>query len=130
VYDLLFNKAYDKTIENARMARNPIAEVINQGLLTKLYVTHADAFNQLNDVLQQVDTLSAALPPAVPGRFRPVPFRPLPERNGRESASPSRSEGGKSAECAIFRVPERSNALLARDSAAWLELNSRCNSNR
>ncbi len=130
VYDLLFNNVYDKTIENARMARNPIAVVINQGMLTKLNVMHADAYNQLNDVLRQVDALGLALPSPAGKQYRPVPFRPQPETPARGPAGSRRSDSGGSDECAVFRDPARSNDLLARDSAAWLALNGKCNSTR
>lgn len=125
-YDLLFNKAYDKNIELAQAARNPVARLINEAMLSRLYVVHADIFGQLQATLSAIDSIGATAPALPAGSRMPPVFYPsprgVPSKSGKSSAG--------DVDCLVLSDTNRSSALLTADANAWLELSDRCNGAR
>lgn len=125
VYDLIFNRAYDAQIANARAAGNPLARVINEGMLSRLYTIHADAVGQLDRALRDINHVSAQLP-ALPSTNR----HPQSSDGNRSKLLERSRSASRSQECAIFQDVEGSSALLDKDPSTWMALNERCNGGR
>ncbi|QPD02627.1 MAG: exported protein of unknown function [Candidatus Nitrospira kreftii] len=125
VYDLIFNRAYDAQIANAQAAGNPLARVINEGMLSRLYVTHADIVGQLDRALRDISHVAAQLP-ALPSTNRHPQRSDTSSSKTRESYRPP----DRSQQCAVFQDMEGSSALLDKDPGTWMALNERCNGGR
>ena len=125
VYDLIFNRAYDAQIANARAAGNPLARVINEGMLSRLYTIHADVVGQLDRKLTEIKHDSVQFP-ALPSTNR----HPQSSNASRSNLPERFKPASRSLECAIFQDTEGSSALLDKDPSTWMALNERCNGGR
>lgn len=124
VYDLIFNKA---NTQLGAAAANPVARLVNEAMMTKLYAMHAQVYGQFQGALQNMDTIASALPQAAgASRFERVYDRPLSSSGmGRKNAS--RTATDPSSDCLIFKDVQKSSTLLSANSDAWMALNNRCN---
>lgn len=124
VYDLIFNKAYDAQIANARAAGNPLARIINEAMLSRLHTISADVYGQLDRTLMEIKRDSAQFP-------APSMSRHPQSSNASSNTSPERLKPtSRSQECAIFQDMEGSSALLDNDPSTWMALNDQCNGAR
>jgi hypothetical protein len=120
LYELIFNKSYEQNIKLRQS--NPVARMVTEGMLSKLFVTHAELYGTFMQAMKNMEDIGASLPNSIDKqRIRPVyfPRSPANETQGNRNKT--------SLDCDIFLDMEKSSALLTSSPSEWDTLNKRCN---
>lgn len=124
IYDLIFNKAYESS--DRLHANNPVARIVNQAMLSRLYVTHAQLVSDFNRSMAKIDQITGSLPASFQRPPTSVPYAsrsPTDAPVGMESAPIESGATG----CAVFNDYAQSERLMKQDRARWEQLNAVCN---
>lgn len=125
MYDLIFNKANEGM---GAAINNPVAKLVSEGMLNKLYATHAALYGEMLKTQEQINNLiSTNAVPEPPRQMQTVFYDQNLGAKMDSSENDISSSAAKGIDCSIFTNMNSSNALMTRDQAAWEVLNAKCN---